>query len=135
MIFCSLALFTASIIIGSIVSKGIWSSFDIGFAINWPPDSPSSFLKSWDLAIKEGLSSDNGDMKGLSLDQKAGKLVCPKVITGTPSVSNTSSVFGISKIALGPEQTTEILVFFKLFKIYVRIGTPFFEKVSTRRGA
>ena len=97
-IFCSLAFFTASIIIGSIVSKGIWSFFDIGFAINWPPDSPSSFLNSWDLAIKEGLSTDNGDMKGLSLDQKAGKLVCPKVITGTPRVSKTSNVLGISKI-------------------------------------
>jgi hypothetical protein len=50
-------------------------------------------------------------MKGLSLDQKAGKLVCPKVITGTPRVSKTSNVLGISKIALGPAQTTEIPVF------------------------
>ena len=71
----------------------------------------SCFVILWDLAIKKGSFIDNGDMKGLSLDQKAGKLVCPKVITGTQRVSKTSNVLGISKIALGPAQTTEIPVF------------------------
>ena len=39
-------------------------------------------------------------------DQKAGNSSCPTVMTGTPSVSRISSVFGRSRIALAPAATT-----------------------------
>ena len=57
-------------------------------------------------AIEAASSSRSGEGRPLSRDQKAGRASWPTVTTGTPSVSRTSSVLGMSSSALAPAETT-----------------------------
>src|SRR3546814_8625513 len=74
--------------------------------MSMPPATPIALRAAWKAAISSTEATESGPGRPDARDQKAGNSPEPKVTTGTPRVSSTSRVFGISRIALPPAQTT-----------------------------
>ena len=102
---CAEASPSASRIRVSIASRSSAASAGIGLAISSPPP-PSPKCAAITAAICSALSQTWSTASPLSGVKKAGKAAVRWPITGTPCVSSTSKVLGMSRIDFAPAETT-----------------------------